>query len=257
MDAHEVEHSQKATHTYRKPATASQGQRFNAMKHGGYAESLFIPGEDPLEFARERRELFHNYRPQTVDEAQLVHTMAVHAWIKRRLGVQQAQFDAQLLAPEQDAAGRVCEPAAHQRLHSGLDVSARWRRVEALWHRARAQLHAVQKLRRQGLIEGAVRLPQDCYMDADGAVYGPVAVREVVPLPEPQIAPEAGALSASADTALGFFREQKETGNSNPDADAAVESRRLPEPTAWAVFPGEIVVLGTVEDVLLPQLLAA
>ncbi|HEX7927126.1 MAG TPA: hypothetical protein VF678_06005 [bacterium] len=257
MNAHEIAHSQKATQTDQNPPSTPQGQRFNAMKHGHYAESLFIPGEDPLEFARERRGLFHNYRPQTLDEAALVHTMAVHAWIKRRVGAQQARFDAQLLAPEEDAAGRVCEPVAHQRLHSGLDVSARWRRVEALWHRARAQLLEVQKLRRQGLIEGAIRLPEDCYMETDGAVYGPVTVQAIVPLPEPQIGQRSDGLSASADTAPGFSEEQKETGNSNPGGMRQVELRMLPEPTGWAAFPGEIVVLGVVQDALFPQPLAA
>ena len=62
------------------------GTRWNALQHGRYAESALLPGEDPAQFQRQRRTLFHNYRPQTKDEADLVETMAEHRWSGRRYG---------------------------------------------------------------------------------------------------------------------------------------------------------------------------
>jgi hypothetical protein len=79
----------------------------------------------------------------------------------------------------------------------------------------------MQKLRRQGLIEGAVALPKDCYMETDGRVFGPVALQVIVPIPEPDLEddgadrdppPGGSELPASADGENGEYREQKETG---------------------------------------------
>jgi hypothetical protein len=194
---------------------ADCGQRFNALKHGGYAEAILLPGDDAAAVRRERRALFHNYRPQTQDEADLVEAMAEHRWVARRFRPLQAWFDGQAVTPETDGAGRVCEPIAHQRLHSGMDVTVQRQRVENLWHRARARLVLMQKLRWQGLIEGAVALPKDCYMETDGRVFGPVAQQIIVPIPEPDIeAMEVDRMEVgpSADGENGEYREQKETG---------------------------------------------
>src|SRR5262245_54202906 len=98
--------------------TRTSGPAFNALKHGYYAASILLPGDDATEFYRERRALFHNYRPQTVDEADLVETIAEHRWMLRRFLAVQAFFDGQAVTPELDAAGRIVEPIAHQRLHS-------------------------------------------------------------------------------------------------------------------------------------------
>jgi hypothetical protein len=44
---------------------ADCGQRFNAFKHGGYAETILLPGDGAAALRRERRALFHDYCPQT------------------------------------------------------------------------------------------------------------------------------------------------------------------------------------------------
>ncbi|HEX7925950.1 MAG TPA: hypothetical protein VF678_00065 [bacterium] len=146
------------------PATGA-GPHFNALKHGQYAKHTVLPGEDPVTFRRHRRALFHNYRPQTKDEADLVHMMAKAQWQLERYSPLGEQLDAQAVSPETDAAGRVCEPIAHQRLHSGMDVTVHQQRLSRMWHRARTELMLIQKMRRQGLVDGALKLPADCYMD--------------------------------------------------------------------------------------------
>ena len=198
------------------------GPAFNALKHGFYAESIVLPGEDAAQFRHERRSLFHNYRPQTQDEADLVEAMAEHRWVGRRFRSVQAWFDEQAMTPETDSAGRIVEPIAHQRLHSGMDVTVQRQRIENLWHRARAKLVLMQKLRRQGLVAGAVALPKDCYMETDGRVFGPVAPQIIVPIPEPDIEAvgvdrdppfDGMEVHPSADRENGKFQEQKETGS--------------------------------------------
>jgi hypothetical protein len=222
---------------------ADGGQRFNALKHGGYAEAILLPGDDAAAFRRDRRALFHNYRPQTQDEADLVEAMAEHRWVGRRFRLVQAWFDGQAVTPERDSAGRICEPIAHQRLHSGMDVTVHRQRIEKLWHRARAQLMLMQKQRRQGLVAGAVALPQDCYMETDGRVFGPVAQKVIVPIPEPDIEavgvdrdPPADRMEVhpSADREIGKYQEQKETGPEavSPEHMDAASARIEPLRTA-------------------------
>ncbi|HEX7927458.1 MAG TPA: hypothetical protein VF678_07695 [bacterium] len=224
-----------ATH----PSTAAppHGQRMNALKHGHYAQSVLLPGEDAMEFLRRRRALFHLYRPQTVDEADLVHALAEHGWIKRRFAPAQAMFDAPWVAPERDAGARVCEPTAHERQHSGLDVSVRWKRVENMWHRSRAKLMELQKLRSQGLIPGAVKLPEDCYMETDGTVYGPVTQHTIMPVVEPELVEAADSASGSADTADGKMAEQKERVAVGSAAARIGSIERAPV-VPWLAHPG-------------------
>ena len=148
--------------------------KFNALKHGLYAEAILLPGDDVTEFRRSREDLFLTYRPQTVDEAELVESMAEFKWLRLRCRPLVAQYDGQAAAPEADAAGRVCEPDGHQRLHSAIDAMKNRQRIERLWNNARRALMEAQKLRRQGLVPGAARLPPGCYLDSSGEVVGPV-----------------------------------------------------------------------------------
>ncbi|HEX7927795.1 MAG TPA: hypothetical protein VF678_09395 [bacterium] len=184
--------------------------RFNALKHGAYARPGVLPGEDPVRFALERRALFHTYRPQTKDEADLVDEMAKCRWVLQRYTPMQDALDAQALSPETDAAGRVSEPFAHQRLHSGMDVTAQRARLSRMWHKARAALRETQAMRCKGLVAGAVALPEGCYMDTDGEVYGPVLQRQIVPRPEPVIAADAADTTASRNSAIRENQEQPE-----------------------------------------------
>jgi hypothetical protein len=217
-------------------------QHFNALKHGRHAETLLLPGEDGAEFRRRRRAAFHRYRPQTEDEAHLVEAMVEHRWRLERWRPLEAQLDGQAVLPAADVAGRVSEPSAHQRLHSSMDATLHRGRMERLWHRALSRLLALQDQRCKGLIAGAERLPEGCYMETDGQVHGPVAPRVMVPIPEPDIEADRMEVSPSVDGENGKYREQKETGREERTEGKAVASpgytdapagRTGPLRTAW------------------------
>jgi hypothetical protein len=156
-------------HTF---ARVPKTPKFNALRHGLYAEAILLPGDNVAEFRRGRENLFLTYQPQTVDEAELVESMAEFKWLRLRCRPLVAQYDGQAAAPEADAAGRVCEPDGHQRLHSAIDAMKNRQRIERLWNNARRALMEAQKLRRQGLVPGAARLPPGCYLDSSGEVVG-------------------------------------------------------------------------------------
>jgi hypothetical protein len=187
-----------------QPSAVAGGPHLNATKHGLYSESILLPGDDASEYRRQRLALFRTYRPQTEDEAELVDTLAEFRWLRQRCRPVQARFDAHMAEPAADAAGRVCEPIAHQRLHSSMDATVHRQRIERLWHRARAKLLELQKLRRLGLIEGAVKLPPGCYLDSSGEVAGPVPAR--VPC---QVYPPAAPVAVSG-LGDGEFRNSGE-----------------------------------------------
>jgi hypothetical protein len=177
----------------REDASEQGGQRLNALKHGVYAHALLMPGEDPAEYERQRMGLYRTYRPQTVDEARCVEILAECGWLHDRYLPVQARFDTQWRAPEADAAGRVCEPPGHLRIHSSTDVMKhRLWNVRALT-KAREQLLLLQKQRRLGLVEGALMLPAGCYVDRSGTVLGPISASAQQPVPVVAQAPQQPA----------------------------------------------------------------
>ena len=218
--------------------TPVNGQRWNALKHGCYSEAILLPGDDAADFHQRRLALFLDYRPQTEDEAECVEVMAECRWLRRRYLPVQQRYDRQWLEPESDESGRVCEPVGHQRVHTSMDVVKHRQRLDRGWHKARAQLFLLQKQRRLGLVEGAVRLPPHCYMDAAGLVFGPVPPRVAAPLPVPfageavsahETPPEAVPVPArgSEDGGIGNREEQKESGGGNPAGEGTGERGAL------------------------------
>lgn len=197
--------------------------RYNAVKHGLYSLAILIPGEDADEYVRLRLALFHTYRPQTEDEAECVQVMAECRWFRRRYVPVQAQFDTQVLELAADAAGRLCEPVGHQRVHSSIDATKHRQRVDRELCRARSRLFELQKFRRLGLVEGAVKLADRCYMEVSGAVVGPVASPVIAPTAESE--PEAIGTSASDHGRNGKNKERKETGRPQAAPDPAGLSR--------------------------------
>lgn len=61
-----------------------QYKRPNACKHGGYAKSAILPGEDPEEFAALLSALIEEWMPVGVTEQDAVVTLATAIWSKRR-----------------------------------------------------------------------------------------------------------------------------------------------------------------------------
>jgi hypothetical protein len=190
------------------PVSPQGGPQLNALKHGLYSESILLPGDDADEFRRRCLALYRTYRPQTEDEAECIETMAECRWQLHRCRPLQARFDDQLTAPAVDAAGRVCEPVGHQRLHSSMDVTVHRQRIGRMLGRERSKLLELQKLRRLGLIEGAVKLTSGCYMDSSGEVIGPV----VTPLPVLKVDTDTMGASGSYDGGNRKYLERKENG---------------------------------------------
>jgi hypothetical protein len=231
------------------PTHAEAPQRWNALKHAHYSRALLLPGDDAMEFARQRRSAYHEYRPQTEDEAELVETLAECRWLRRRYLPVQARFDRQWLSPEADEAGRVCEPVGHVRVHSSTDVMLHRQRNQRAWDRARAQLLLLQRQRRLGLVAGAMKLPEHCYLDTSGTVHGPVLPRLMAPVPERELeeecqgagSPVGPAASDLPDGGIGKFQEQQKSGGAAElpsdapgglDPSGAVAEARLEMPAA-------------------------
>ena len=59
--------------------------RFNAIKHGIDARSMYIPGEDPAEREALSLDLIATFQPQNQDEAFQVETLVDLQWTTRRL----------------------------------------------------------------------------------------------------------------------------------------------------------------------------
>jgi hypothetical protein len=165
--------------------------KWNAVKHGMYSEAILLPGDDVEEFRRRHQALFLLYRPQTEDEAECVDTMAECRWRLKRCRPVQAAFDAQVSESATAAPGRLPEPHSHQRLHSAMDVTVHQQRIDRLLCRARSKLVELQKLRRQGLVDGALPLPSGCYMETSGDVVS-------VSPPLPAVAPQPAAVASDS-----------------------------------------------------------
>ena len=65
--------------------------RFNRLDTGYRAESLILPGEDPLRFETQLGHLVDDYQPRNVTEYRLLHEIAVAEWTHQR--VERAQFE--------------------------------------------------------------------------------------------------------------------------------------------------------------------
>src|SRR5262249_339192 len=57
----------------------------NALKHGAFSEITILPGEDPQEFERLRRDLIQEWSPSGPAEHDTVLTLAKCMWRKRRI----------------------------------------------------------------------------------------------------------------------------------------------------------------------------
>src|SRR5215471_9621518 len=57
----------------------------NALKHGVFAETIILPGEDPKDFEQLHRDLIKEWSPSGPAERDAVLTLAKCMWRKRRL----------------------------------------------------------------------------------------------------------------------------------------------------------------------------
>jgi len=86
--------SDKKTAANRRNAAKSTGprtpdgkaaSRLNALKHGVYANSPVIPGEDPKHYDALSRSYFERFNPATPEEHTLLASIIRNAWLLERL----------------------------------------------------------------------------------------------------------------------------------------------------------------------------
>jgi hypothetical protein len=56
----------------------------NALKHGAFADTVLLPGEDPEEVKELLAELYDEWRPEGPTQIDKVHSIALGMWRKRR-----------------------------------------------------------------------------------------------------------------------------------------------------------------------------
>jgi len=87
------------------PRTEAGKQRssLNALRHGLTAASAVLPYEDPAAYEDHRRQFFHEYRPATPTESQLVQELVDTSWRLNRIPLLEA-----------DLLDRAANPASEQ-----------------------------------------------------------------------------------------------------------------------------------------------
>ncbi|HTS50910.1 MAG TPA: hypothetical protein VMH05_23350 [Bryobacteraceae bacterium] len=76
------------------PRTAAGKQRssLNALRHGLTAVLAVLPSEDPEAYEDQRRQFFHEYRPATPTEIQLVQELVDTSWRLNRIPLLEADL---------------------------------------------------------------------------------------------------------------------------------------------------------------------
>lgn len=222
-------------------AAASHGQRLNALKHGLRSTALLLPGDDPAELRRLRRELYELLRPRTGNEVCCVEAILSHRWAMERCRRWREQYHANLTAllcgnaDGTQAAHAGSDP--HQWQHGAMDCALEENRLGRLQDRERKRLDEMQKLRRQNLLrdaqqqadEGPVLWPAEDDAPAHETAEGNgVPSRASAPAPQ---APIAAQPTPSTDGAIQNYRKQmvRLPGDFSGGGWPPAESR------AWAV----------------------
>jgi len=120
--------------------------RFNAYKHGAYARSRVIPGEDEADLMRLEQQYVIEFSPEGVVEIRLVETLVRCGWEQNRIPVLEAAVIQALVAkqekPDHALGAAVIEDA------SGPNVLQKFfRRSQAAnrdWYRAESELRQRQ-----------------------------------------------------------------------------------------------------------------
>jgi len=86
-----------------RSAEGKASSRFNAYKHGAYARSRVIPGEDEADLTHISEDYVHDLRPEGVVEFRLVDTLIHSDWEQRRIPVLEAALIEGLVAKQEDS----------------------------------------------------------------------------------------------------------------------------------------------------------
>jgi len=169
-----------------RSAEGKASSRFNAYKHGAYARSRIILGEDEAEFIQLSGDYVLELRPEGIVEVRLVETMIGCDWDQRRIPVLEAALITGLVAKHEDSPNAL--GAALLEDASGPNVLLKlFRRNQAAireWNRAYNDFRKYQ----------AERLSRPAEPEPD-----PPAAEAAAPGPEPAPPPaEPAAASPSA-----------------------------------------------------------
>ncbi len=131
-----------ATDRFHPPASlpACALTSLNALNHGGAAETLFLPTEDPSVFFANLDDAFSHYQPRSAEESDIV-TNSVHArWMHSRRQRALAFYEFEL---------HKCEPdptAWHKKALDQLDLLDRYKtNAERALRRALINVHSIRQ----------------------------------------------------------------------------------------------------------------
>ena len=105
----------------------------NRLRHGLYAETLILPGEDTAEFEILHRSLEDHYQPQDPIQQKMVDELAALQWKMVRLELAEG-----LLFEENEG-----KPLTEWLIHYNR-VSQMQARTRSAWHRSRRELEKIQ-----------------------------------------------------------------------------------------------------------------
>ena len=165
--------------------------RFNAVRHGVYAQSLFIPGEDPAEFEALAARYHRKFQPVDPVEEELVNTLIQSTWRERRLARIEAELITHLLQEDAESEKPSAYPLGAIYLkHPAIDRIIRHREAATrAWDRA---LRRLLRLRTQAATQPTVSYP------------GPDRKEPVLPAADAQ-PPAPGPIPAAPE--IGFVPE--------------------------------------------------
>jgi len=138
--------AQKSTGPKSEQGKAASSQ--NAFKHGLYAKSLLIPGEDRADFEALRADLAAEHRPLGVTEELLVDEIAQHYWrMKRYRGLETEMYKAQSVEENGDVALDVANLVKCIDLGLFTSIQRALNSAERSFYRALKTLGEMQKAR--------------------------------------------------------------------------------------------------------------
>ena len=207
--------------------------RFNAFKHGAYARSRTIPGEDEADLLRLDEQYVLEFHPEGVVEIRLVETLVRCDWEQNRIPVLEAAVITALVAKQEDSDHAL--GAALIEDASGANVLQKFfRRSQAAnrdWYRAESELRQRQAER--------LSRPADPDPPAESAPEPAPAPAEPEPAPPPA-EPAAPSPEAAPQPASTLMRNEP---NSAPEPPAPPQAHSRfgepnPNPQPLLLSPG-------------------
>jgi hypothetical protein len=218
--------SQKQIDANRRNAQKSTGPRTaagksiistNAYKHGIFAESPTIVGENTTAFATLKQSLLDRFQPATPEEEILVATITRNAWLLERFSNVEVQvWDLRLNRIDEDNEAHMLNPLAiaHDSVYHCLGkLQCRIDSADRAYRRNLECLLKLQASHQTALVPPAILLPVPCALPAPEAIEQPQS-------PEP-VTPENGFVPANSNPAPTATRHKVTFPILGPPREAA------------------------------------